>query len=111
VAEVKTKVYKQYLDDGGATYTMRVRADYAVDAHAGWATYSPTDPMKPEWLKPRHVELLGADGRRRKLVCGSPTSDYYVFTNLTITEFGVGEATGQIYTVIARVGEHVLKGR
>lgn len=57
----------EYVDDTGAVWSLQVDADSAEDSDRGWQLVGdPAPPIWPRGWRPRQVEGLEPNGRRRR---------------------------------------------
>jgi hypothetical protein len=99
-----------YTSDDGHAYSRGV-ADYITDQLddvtpivGGSAIVSGSQPRLPSGLKPRGVRVANAAGKKRFVVCFTPTAPLYAGDVITVNlQDGAGASTE--YSVYSRVGE------
>lgn len=107
-------IYKQYTDDEGGTWSLKVDKTWGNHADADFGAFDPADPVmvKSPSLRPRMIFLQDpVTGRQTSRVCGSPTATAWTTAGYTSVQKFRGLAGTVAVTKYDKRGEHIRRGR
>jgi hypothetical protein len=95
-----------YVDDQGASWSLRVDADEAQDPIRGWTVVTDvTTPPLPRGWRPRYVQGLDENGNPRRARVGTVDCGLWLGSATTFTVEGTDQLLHQC-EVIARQQEN-----